>query len=70
MLALSRSPSTRQYTLIYVLQALDSIISICILHVILLSPIAPRYFTRLTDRIQAVHFYETGRSSEPFPNLF
>jgi hypothetical protein len=45
MLAINRSVSIREYTPINVLKALDSIISMCNLHVILLSKITPRYCT-------------------------
>jgi hypothetical protein len=44
MLALNRSLLNGEYTLVNVLKALASIISICNLHVILLSKITPRYF--------------------------
>jgi hypothetical protein len=45
MLALKRSLLKREHILIIVLKALASIISMCSLHVILLSKITPRYFT-------------------------
>jgi hypothetical protein len=48
MLALSRSLLNREYNLMNVLKALASIISMCNLHVILLSKITPRYFTLFT----------------------
>jgi hypothetical protein len=44
MLALNRSLLNREYILMNVLKALASIISMCNLHVILLSNITPRYF--------------------------
>jgi hypothetical protein len=43
MLALHRSLLNREYTLINVLKVLASIISMCNLHVILLSKITPGY---------------------------
>jgi hypothetical protein len=45
MLSLKRSLSNREEILINVFKALASIISICSLHVVLLSKITPRYFT-------------------------
>jgi hypothetical protein len=45
MLALKRSLWNREQTLIYASKALASIISMCSLHVIVLSKIKPRYFT-------------------------
>jgi hypothetical protein len=39
----------KEFTLMNVLKALASIVSICSLHVILLSKITPRYFTLLTN---------------------
>jgi hypothetical protein len=42
---INRSLSNREYILMNVLKALASIISMCNLHVILLSKITPRYFT-------------------------
>jgi hypothetical protein len=48
MLAFNRSLLNREYILMNVLKASASIISICNIHVILLSKITPRYFTLLT----------------------
>jgi hypothetical protein len=45
MLALKRSILNREWIPIYVLNALASNISVCSLHVILLSKITLRYFT-------------------------
>jgi hypothetical protein len=45
MLVLNLSFLEREYTLINVLKALASIISMCALHVIFLLKITPRYFT-------------------------
>jgi hypothetical protein len=45
MLALYRSLLNREYNLMNVLKALASISSMCNIHVIFLSKIAPRYFT-------------------------
>jgi hypothetical protein len=45
MMALKRSLLNREEIQINVLKALASIISMCSLHVILLSKITPRYFT-------------------------
>jgi hypothetical protein len=47
MLAFNRSLLNREQTLINVLKPLASIISVCNLHVILLSKITPSYFTWL-----------------------
>jgi D-alanyl-lipoteichoic acid acyltransferase DltB (MBOAT superfamily) len=47
MLALNRSLLNREYTLIHVLKALASIISMCNLHVIFLSKITPRFYWQL-----------------------
>jgi hypothetical protein len=49
MSVLNRSLLNREYSLINVLKALASIISICNLHVALLSKITPRYFTLFTS---------------------
>jgi hypothetical protein len=49
MSALSRSLLIMQYTLINVLKAMASIISMCNLHVILLPKITQRYFTLFTN---------------------
>jgi hypothetical protein len=49
MLALSRSLLNREYTLINVLKALASILSMCSHHVIFLSKITPSYFTVFTN---------------------
>jgi hypothetical protein len=49
MLTLNRSLLNREYNLMNVLKALASIVSICSLHVILLSKITPRYFTLFTN---------------------
>jgi hypothetical protein len=51
MLALNRSLLNGEYILMNVLKALASIIPMCSLHVILLSKIAPRYFTLFTNGI-------------------
>jgi hypothetical protein len=51
MLALNHSFLKREYILRNVLKALASIISMCNLHVILLSKITPRYFTLFTNGI-------------------
>jgi hypothetical protein len=51
MLLLNRSLLNREYILINVLKALASIISMCYLHVTLLSKIIPRYFTLFTNGI-------------------
>jgi hypothetical protein len=51
MLALNRSLLNREYILMNVVKALASIISMCNLHVILLSKITPRYFTLFTNGI-------------------
>jgi hypothetical protein len=51
MLALNRSLLNREYIRINILKALASIISMCNLHVILLSKITPRYFTLFTNGI-------------------
>jgi hypothetical protein len=51
MLALNRSLLNREYSLMNVLKALASIISMCNLHVILLSKITPRYLTLFTNGI-------------------
>jgi hypothetical protein len=48
MLTLNGSLMNREYNLMNVLKALASIVSICSLHVILLSKITPRYFTVFT----------------------
>jgi hypothetical protein len=45
MLALIQSLLNREYILRNALKTFDSIISVCSLHVILLSKIIPRYFT-------------------------
>jgi hypothetical protein len=49
MLVLNRSVLNREYSLIIVLKALASIISICNLHVTFLSQITPKYFTLFTN---------------------
>jgi hypothetical protein len=49
MLVLNRSLLNREYILIHVQKALVSIISMCNLHVIFLSKIAPRYFMLFTN---------------------
>jgi hypothetical protein len=49
ILALNRSHLNREYTLINVLKALASIISICSLHVTFLSKITPKYFALFTN---------------------
>jgi hypothetical protein len=49
MLTLNRSLLNREYNLMNVLKALAFIVSICNLHVILLSNITPRYFTLFTN---------------------
>jgi hypothetical protein len=51
MLARKRSLLNREQILINVLKASASVISMCSLHVILLSKITPRYLTRLTKGI-------------------
>jgi hypothetical protein len=58
MLALNRSLLNREYTLIYVLKALASTISMCNLHVIFLSKITPRYLMLYTkaDRVSVEIF--------------
>jgi hypothetical protein len=48
MLTLNHSFLNREYNLVNVLKALASIVSICRLHVIILSKITPRYFTLFT----------------------
>jgi hypothetical protein len=48
MLALNRSLLNREYTIIYVTNALVSIISMCNLHVTFSSKITPRYFRLFT----------------------
>jgi hypothetical protein len=54
MLALNRSLLNREYILMNVLKALASIISMCNLHVILLSKITPRY--------DILHYLQMGYS--------
>jgi hypothetical protein len=49
MLTLNRPLLNRKYSIMNVLKALASIISICSLHVILLSKITPKYFTLFTN---------------------
>jgi hypothetical protein len=49
MLTLNRSLLNREFNLMNVLKALAAIVSICSLHVILLSKITPRYFTLFTN---------------------
>jgi hypothetical protein len=49
MLIVNRSLLNGEYDLMNVLKALTSIVSICNLHVILLSKITPRYFTLFTN---------------------
>jgi hypothetical protein len=49
MLTLNHSLLNREYNLMNVLKALASIVSICNLHVFLLSKITPRYFTLFTN---------------------
>jgi hypothetical protein len=51
MLALNRSLLSKEYTLINVVKALASIISMCNLHVTLLSKITPRYFVQLLTKV-------------------
>jgi hypothetical protein len=51
MLMLNRSFFNREYNLMNVLKALASIVSMCNLHVILLSRIIPRYVTIFTNGI-------------------
>jgi hypothetical protein len=51
MLALNLFLLNREYILMSVQKALASIISMCNLHVILLSKITPRYFTLFTNGI-------------------
>jgi hypothetical protein len=48
MLTLNRSLLNREYNVMNVLKALASIVSICGLHVIILSKITLRYFTLFT----------------------
>jgi hypothetical protein len=48
MLALKRSILNKEYTLMNVVKALASIISMCNLHIIFLSKITPRYFALFT----------------------
>jgi hypothetical protein len=55
ILVFKRSLLNREYILINVQKALASIISICHLHVTLLSKITPRYFTLFTNGISG-HF--------------
>jgi hypothetical protein len=50
MLELNHSLLNMEYTLINVLKALASIVSMCNLHVTFLSKITPRYFTLFTMR--------------------
>jgi hypothetical protein len=47
MLPLKRTILTREYILLNDPKALASIISVCDLHVILLSKITPRYYTSI-----------------------
>jgi hypothetical protein len=77
MLALNRSLLKREYNLMNVLKALDSIVSICNLHVILLSKITPRYFTLFTNgmfcpfnvrRESGGLFGEKSRLAESYPH--
>jgi hypothetical protein len=49
MLTLNRSLLNREYNLMNDLKALASIVSLCSLHVILLSKIIFRYFTLFTN---------------------
>jgi hypothetical protein len=49
MLTLYHSLLNREYHQMNVLKALASIVSICKLHVILLSKVTPRYFTLFTN---------------------
>jgi hypothetical protein len=51
MLVLNRLLLNREYVVINALEALDSIISLCDLHVIFLSNITQRYFTLFTNAI-------------------
>jgi hypothetical protein len=51
MLTLNLSLVNREYNLMNVLKALASIVSMCNLHVILLSKITPRYFTLFTNEM-------------------
>jgi hypothetical protein len=51
MLVFTRSILNRKYILVNVLKALASIISMCNVHVTLLSKITPRYFTLFTNKI-------------------
>jgi hypothetical protein len=60
MLALNRSLLNRECILMNVLKALASIISMCNLHVILLSKITPRYLTLFTNF--KTHLNSTGLS--------
>jgi hypothetical protein len=50
MLTFKRSLSNREYILINVLKSLASVISMCSLHIILLSTITPSYFTRFAEQ--------------------
>jgi hypothetical protein len=51
MSAFNRSLLNKEYILMNVLKALASIISMCNLHVTLLSKITPRYFKQFTNGI-------------------
>jgi hypothetical protein len=49
MLTLNCLLLNKEYNLMNVLKALASIVSMCNLHIILLSKITPRYFTLFTE---------------------
>jgi hypothetical protein len=77
MLTLNRSLLNWEYNRMKDLKALASIVSVCSLHVILLSKITPRYFTLFTKgmfrpfnvrRESAASFDEKSRLPESFPH--
>jgi hypothetical protein len=75
MLTLNHSLLNKEYNLTNVPRALASIVSICSLHVILLSKITPRYLTLFTNglfrpfnvRRKMFSFCEKSRLSESYP---
>jgi hypothetical protein len=68
MLAFNRSLLNREYSRMNVLKTLASIVSVCNLHVTLLSKITPRYFTLFTNgifrpfNVRGESFYCASRS--------
>jgi hypothetical protein len=62
MLTLNRSLLNREYNLMNVPKALASIVSMCNIHVILLSKITPRYFTLFTNFL--LHNLPSFRNSQ------